>query len=49
MAQLSQTLVVLLIEYDVMAIILYEINTLKCVLHIYLDIELFVFIITGNL
>ena len=45
----SLTLVVLSIEYDVMAIILYEINTLKCVLHIYLDIELFVCIITGNL
>ena len=34
MAQLSQTSVVLLIEYDVLAIMYYEINTLKCVLHL---------------
>ena len=34
MAQLSQTNVVLLIEYDVLAILYYKINTLKCVLHI---------------
>ena len=34
MAQLSQTNVVLLIEYDVLAIMIYEINTLKCALHI---------------
>ena len=34
MAQLSQTSVVLLIEYDVLAITYYEINTLKWVLHI---------------
>ena len=34
MAQLSQTKVVLLIEYDVLVIIYYERNTLKCVLHI---------------
>ena len=33
-AQLSQTNVVLFIEYDVLAIMYYEINTLKCVLHI---------------
>ena len=32
MAQLSQTNVVLLIEYDVLAILYYKINTLKCVL-----------------
>ena len=30
MAQLSQTYVVLLIEYDVLAIMYYEINTLMC-------------------
>ena len=42
MAQLSQTNVVWLIEYDVLAIMYYEINTLKCVLHFFLDIELFV-------
>ena len=35
MAQLSQTNVVLLIEYDVLAIRYYEINTLKCVLHFF--------------
>ena len=35
MGQLSQTKVVLLIEYDVLVIIYYERNTLKCVLHIY--------------
>ena len=34
MAQLSQTNVVLLIEYDVLAFMYYEINTLKCVLYI---------------
>ena len=34
MAELSQTNVVLLIEYDVLAIMYYEINTLKCVLQI---------------
>ena len=34
MAQLSQTDVVLLIENDVLAIIYYEINTLKFLLHI---------------
>ena len=34
MAHLSQTNVVLLIEYDVLAFLYYEINTLKCVLHI---------------
>ena len=31
---LSQTNVVLLIEYDVLAIMYYELNTFKCVLHI---------------
>ena len=34
MAQLSQPNVFLLIEYDVLANMYYEINTLKCVLHI---------------
>ena len=34
MAHLSQTNVVLLIKYAVLAIMYYEINTLKCVLHI---------------
>ena len=33
MIQLSQTNVISLIEYDVLAIIYYEINTLNCVLH----------------
>ena len=44
MAQLSQTNVVLLIEYDVLAIMYYEINTLKCVGYciFLMDIELFV-------
>ena len=35
MAQVSQTNVVLLIEYDVLAILYYLINTLIWVLHIY--------------
>ena len=51
MAQLSKTNVVLLIEYDVLAIMYYEINTLKCVLHIsfgYKDI-CYWSLITGNL
>ena len=34
MTQLSQFTVVLLVEYDVLAILYYEINTFKCVLHI---------------
>ena len=34
MAQLSHTNVVLLVKYAVVAIMYYEINTLKCVLHI---------------
>ena len=34
MAQLSQANVVLLIEYNVLAIMYYEINTVKCVRHI---------------
>ena len=34
MVQLSQTNVVLLIEYDVLAILHHEINTLKCLLYI---------------
>ena len=34
MAQLSQTKVVLLIEYDVLVIMFYEINTLQFALHI---------------
>ena len=34
MAQLPHTNVVLLIKYNVLAIMYFEINTLKCVLHI---------------
>ena len=51
MAQLSQTNVVLLIEYDVLAIMYYEINTLKFVLHISFGHRVICFwsLITGNL
>ena len=51
MAQLSQTNVVLLIEYDALAIMYYEINTLKCELHIYFGyrINCYWSLITGNL
>ena len=51
MAQLSQTNVVLLIEYDVLAIMYYEINTLQCVLHISFGYTVICYcsIITGNL
>ena len=50
MAQLSQTNVVLLIEYDVLAIMYYEINTLKCVLHISFGYRVICYwsLITGN-
>ena len=48
---LSQTNVVLLIEYDVLAIMYYEINTLKCVLHISFGYRFICYwsLITGNL
>ena len=48
---LSQTNVVLLIEYDVLAIMYYEINTLKCVLHISFRYRFICYwsLITGNL
>ena len=53
MAQLSQTNVVLLIEYDVLAIMYYEINTLKYVLHISFGYRVrhmcYWLLITGNL
>ena len=42
MAQLPQTDVVLLIEYDVLAILYQEINTSKCVFIFLWDIEIFV-------
>ena len=50
-AQLSQTNIVLLIEYDVLAIMYYEINTLKCVLHISFGYRVMCYwlLITGNL
>ena len=50
MAQLSQTNVVWLIEYDVLAIMYYEINTLKCVLHISFGYRVICYwsLITGN-
>ena len=48
---LSQTNVVLLIEYDVLAIMYYELNTLKCVLHISFGYRVICYwsLITGNL
>ena len=48
---LSQTNVVLLIEYDVLAIMYYELNTLKCVLHISFGYKVICYwsLITGNL
>ena len=51
MAQLSQNNVVLLIEYDVLAIMYYKINTLKCVLHISFGYRVMCYwlLITGNL
>ena len=50
MAQLSQINVVVLIEYDFLAIIFYEINTLKCVLQIYFGHRVICLsLITGNL
>ena len=51
MAQLSQTNVVSLIKYDVLAIMYYEINTIKCVLHISLGYRVICYwsLITGNL
>ena len=51
MEELSQTNVVLLIEYDVLAIMYYEINTLKCVLHISFGYRVICYwsLITGNL
>ena len=51
MAQLSQTKVVLLIEYDVLAIMHFEINTLKCVLHISFGYRVLCYwsLIAGNL
>ena len=50
-AQLSQTDVVLLIKYDVLVIMYYEINTLKCVLHISFGHRVICHwsVITGNL
>ena len=51
MAQLSKTNVVLLLEYDVVAIMYYEINTLKRVLHISFGYKVICYwsLITGNL
>ena len=51
MAKFSQTNVVLLIEYDVLAIMYYEINTLKCVVNIYFGHRVICYwsLITGNL
>ena len=48
---LSQTNVVLSIEYDVLAIMYYERNTLKCVLHISSGYRVICYwsLITGNL
>ena len=48
---LSQTNVVLLTEYYVLAIMYYELNTLKCVLHISFGYRVFCYwsLITGNL
>ena len=48
---LSQTNVVLLIEFDVLAIMYYELNTLKCVLHISFGYRVICYwsLITGNL
>ena len=50
-AQLSQTNVVLLIKYDVLAIMYYEINRLKCVLHISFGhrVNCYWSLISGNL
>ena len=48
---LSQTNVVLLIDYDVLAIMYYELNTLKCVLHISFGYRVICYwsFFTGNL
>ena len=48
---LSQPNVALLIEYDVLAIMYYEINTIKCVLHISFGYRVIYYwsLITGNL
>ena len=48
---LSQTNVVLLIEYDALAIMYYELNTLKCVLHISFGYRVICYwsLITGDL
>ena len=48
---LSQPNVALLIEYDFLAIMYYEINTLKCVLHIFFGYRVICYwsLITGNL
>ena len=45
------TNVVLLIEFDVLAIMYYELNTLKCVLHISFGYRVICYwsLITGNL
>ena len=49
MTQRSQNHVVLLIEYDVLAFMYYEINTLKCVLHISFEYRFICLsLITGN-
>ena len=50
MAQLlSQTNVLLLIEFDVLAILYYEINTLKCEMYIFLEYRVICMsLITGN-
>ena len=48
--QISQTNVVVLIEYDVLAIMYYVLNTLKCVLHISFGCRIICLsLITGNL
>ena len=50
MAQISRTNVVLLVEYDVVAIMYYEIKTIKCVLHIsVVHSVICLSLITGNL
>ena len=49
MVQLSQTNVVLLIEYDVLVILHHEINTLKCLLYISFGYRVICLsLVTGN-
>ena len=49
MTQLSQNNIVFLIEYDVLVILYYEINILKCVMHISFGYKaIYLSLITGN-